>query len=437
MRIAVVGSGISGNACAWALSARHDVTLFERRPRAGGHAATVEIDYDGLPVAVDTGFIVYNDLNYPNLVELFRHLEVETTASDMSFAVSVDGGRLEWAGTNLATVFAQKRNLARPRFLWMIREILRFNRCCTADLDSGRLDGLSLGAYLAAGGFGRGFVEDYLVPMGAAIWSTPDADLLDFPAASFVRFFRNHRLIDAERPQWRTVAGGSRNYVDRMLAPLKATGRVRLGDPVVEVRRQADHVALATADGWTDRFDHVVFASHTDQTLAMLADATPLERTVLGAVRYLPNEVVLHRDPSLMPRRRSVWSSWNYIRRSGDDARRPVAVSYWMNLLQGIDPARPLFITLNPVTDPDPRTVFGSWTFDHPQFDGAAVEARRLLPAIQGANRTWFCGAWTGYGFHEDGLASGLDVADRLGGVVPWRAPAAVPDLPLLAEAAE
>ncbi len=437
MRIAVIGSGISGNACAWALSARHDVTLYEKRPRAGGHSATVEVDYDGTPVPVDTGFIVYNDLNYPNLVELFHHLEVETTASDMSFAVSIGEGLVEWSGVNLATVFAQKRNLLNPRFLWMLREVLRFNRSCVADLEAGRLDGLSLGSYLAAERYGRGFIEDYLVPMGAAIWSTPDADLLDFPASNFVRFFRNHRLIHAERPKWRTVTGGSKRYVDRLLAPLKATGRVRLDDPVVEVRRGPEHVTIRTASGEVDRFDQVVFAAHTDQTLAMLGDPTPEEQSILTSIRYLPNDVVLHRDPRLMPRRQSVWSSWNYLRRDGYDAKRPVAVTYWMNKLQAIDPAYPLFVTLNPNEEPDERLVFGRWTFDHPQFDAAAIAAQGRLPDLQGRNRSWYCGAWTGYGFHEDGLASGLAVAEALGGVVPWRTPAPVVEEPVLAEAAE
>ena len=424
MRIAVIGSGIAGNSCAWALSARHDVTLFEKRGRAGGHSATVDIDYDGKPIAVDTGFIVYNDLNYPNLVALFDHLDVETRASNMSFGVSIDEGRFEWAGSSLATVFAQKRNVANPRFLWMLREILRFNRSCVRDLDAGLLEGLSLGSYLSVGRYGRAFIEDYLVPMGAAIWSPPDAHLLDFPATNFVRFFKNHRLIDFDRPMWRTVKGGSRTYVDRLLAPLKAAGRVRLGDPVVEVRRRPDQVVLRTRSGEEHAFDQVVFASHTDQTLAMLADATPAERSVLGRIRYLPNRVVLHRDERLMPRRKSVWSAWNYLRGTGYDARGPVAVTYWMNLLQGIDPERPLFVTLNPAVEPDAGRVFAEFEYDHPQFDAPAIDAQQRLPEIQGANRAWFCGAWTGYGFHEDGLASGLAVAEALGGVVPWRSTA-------------
>ncbi|WP_075214640.1 NAD(P)/FAD-dependent oxidoreductase [Mongoliimonas terrestris] len=436
MRIAVIGSGISGNACAFALSATHDVILYEKRDRTGGHSATVDIDYDGTRMAVDTGFIVYNELNYPNLVALFRHLEVETEASDMSFGVSIDNGRLEWAGTSLGTIFAQKRNLASPQFLWMLREIVRFNRCCAADLENGRMAGLSLGAYLQRARFGRAFIRDYLVPMGAAIWSTPDAELLDFPAASFARFFINHRLINLDRPIWRTVRGGSRTYVSKLLAPLLAAGRVRLGDPVVSVARTADHVEVRTASGEVDRFDQVVFAAHTDQTLAMLAEPTAEERALLSDVRYLPNQVYLHRDLALMPRRRAVWSSWNYLRSEGRDAKGPVAVSYWMNKLQNLDPTKPVFVTLNPDVPPDDRLVFGRFEYDHPQFDAAAIAAQRRLPALQGDNRTWFCGAWTGYGFHEDGLSSGLAVAEALGGVVPWRA--AKPEtVPALLEAAE
>ncbi|WP_181701850.1 NAD(P)/FAD-dependent oxidoreductase [Chthonobacter albigriseus] len=424
MRIAVIGSGISGNSCAWALASRHDVVLYEKRPRAGGHSATVDVDYDGIHIPVDTGFIVYNELNYPNLVALFQHLDVKTEASDMSFAVSIGNGRTEWAGSSLGTVFAQKRNVASPRFLWMLKEILRFNRSCIADLDAGRLAGLSLGEYLSAGRYGRCFIEDYLVPMGAAIWSTPDAELLDFPAENFIRFFKNHRLVHFQRPTWRTVSRGSREYVDRLLAPLKAAGRVRLGDPVVAVERHPSHVTVRTASGDVDLFDQVVLASHTDQSLAMLTDPSAEERSILSAVRYLPNQVYLHRDVDLMPRRRSVWSSWNYLRRDGYDARGPVAVSYWMNRLQNIPEDKPLFVTLNPTTPPRADLVFGQYEYDHPQFDGAAIAAQKALPTIQGTNRTWYCGAWTGYGFHEDGLASGLDVAEALGGVVPWRKPA-------------
>lgn len=437
MRLAVIGSGISGNACAWALSARHDVILYEKEPRAGGHSATVEVTYDGQRMAVDTGFIVYNELNYPNLVALFQHLEVKTEASDMSFAVSVGGGALEWSGTSIAALFAQKRNIVRPRFLRMIREILRFNRECVADLDAGRLGGLSLGDYLASRGYGRGFRDDYVVPMGAAIWSTPDADLLAFPAASFVRFFRNHRLVDADRPVWRTVSGGSREYVQRLLAPLKAAGRVRLGDPVVRVERTAERASVRTASGAVDDFDGVIFATHADETLGLLDAPTADERAILGAVRYLPNRVLLHRDPRLMPRRRAVWASWNYLRPTAGANPEGVSVTYWMNRLQNLDPTRPLFVTLNPAEEPDEALVFGRYTYEHPQFDAAAVAAQQRLPTIQGRNRSWFCGAWTGYGFHEDGLASGLAVAEGLGGVIPWRPETLKPAAAALAEAAE
>ncbi|ADZ70445.1 NAD(P)/FAD-dependent oxidoreductase [Polymorphum gilvum] len=418
MRIAVIGSGIAGNSAAWALCDRHEVVLYEKRLRPGGHSATVDIDYDGVPIAVDTGFIVYNELNYPNLTALFAHLGVRTEASDMSFALSVDGGAREWAGTSLDTIFAQRRNLASPRFLWMLREILRFNRQCIADRAAGLLAPLSLGEYLALRRFSRAFVDDYLVPMGAAIWSTPASEMFAFPAESFVAFFENHRLVHADRPVWRTVSGGSRTYVQRLLDPLK--GQIRLGTPVTAIRRESGQVRVRDASGNEDAFDHAILASHTDQTLAMLADPSEDEARLLSAIRYRPNEVYLHRDPALMPKRRRVWSSWNYMARSDAAAGTDVSVSYWMNRLQNIDPARPLFVSLNPAEPPRPELTFARFTYDHLQFDTAALAAQRQIGTIQGRRNTWYCGAWCGHGFHEDGLASGLAVARAFGAVLPW-----------------
>lgn len=414
-RIAVVGSGVSGLAAAWSLGEVHDVTLYEKEPRAGGHAHTVDIDYDGRWIAVDTGFIVYNDLNYPNLTRLFAELGVATKASEMSFGLSLDGGAFEWSGKTLGTLFAQRRNMLAVSYLWMLREVLRFNRLCRADRAAGVLSGLSLGAWLDRHGLSRRFRDDYLIPMAAAIWSTPAVHVLDFPAESFIAFFDNHKLIDIERPLWRTVEGGSRTYVDALLAAF--AGETRLGAPVTRVLRDAGGVAIE-AGGRVERYDEVVLASHTDESLSALADASEDERAVLQAIRYRPNDVVLHSDARLMPRRRAVWSAWNYLgsRKEPDSAGRDVAVTYWMNALQGIDPAHPLFITLNPPFEPDPRTVFRRFSYAHPQFDAGALAAQRRLGAIQGRNRTWFAGAWTGYGFHEDGLASGLSVAAALGG---------------------
>ena len=420
-RIAVIGSGISGASAAWALSSGADVTLYEAGARAGGHTATVDIDYDGTPISVDTGFIVYNELNYPNLTALFRHLDVETVESDMGFALSLDNGRLEWCGSSLTQVFAQRRNVVSVPFLWMLREILRFNRQCREDKAAGLLAGISIGNYLKLRGFSDRFVDDYLIPMAAAIWSTPRNRMLDFPAETFITFFENHRLIDFERPVWRTVKGGARTYLDKLLAPL--AGRIRLGEPVVSIHREGGGVRIATARG-AERYDAVVIATHSDQALAMLADPSPAETSVLSAVGYRDNRVLLHRDQSLMPRRRHAWAAWNYLRDSRDDGSSDVAVTYWMNKLQGIDANTPLFVSLNPPREPKPGTLFGEYSYAHPQFDAAALAAQRALPALQGVRNTWFAGAWTGYGFHEDGLKSGLAAAEQLGAVIPWREPA-------------
>lgn len=418
MRIAIIGSGIAGNSAAYALCDQHEVVLYEKRLRPGGHSATVDIDYDGVEMAVDTGFIVYNELNYPNLTALFAHLGVKTEASDMSFALSVDGGAREWAGTNLDTVFAQRSNLVSPRFLWMLREILRFNRISPKDRAAGVVTGLSLGDYMALRKFSRAFIDDYLVPMGAAIWSTPPSQMLAFPAESFISFFENHRLINFDRPIWRTVSGGSRNYVQRLIDPLK--GNVRLGTPVAGVRREGGKVHVRDVSGHTDVFDQVILASHTDQTLAMLEDPSEDERRILGAIRYRPNAVYLHRDLALMPKRKRVWSSWNYMARTDAEAGTDVSVSYWMNLLQNLDRNRPLFVSLNPPEAPREDLTFARFTYDHPQFDAGALAAQKELPQIQGTNNLWFCGAWGGHGFHEDGLVSGLKVARALGAVLPW-----------------
>ena len=420
MRIAVIGSGIAGNSAAWALSQSNQVVLYEKRLRPGGHSATVDIDYDGTPISVDTGFIVYNELNYPNFTALLSHLQVQTEASDMSFALSANDGRQEWSGQNLNTVFAKRSNLLSPRFLWMLREIFRFNRLCALDNAAGRLAGLSLGEYLDRGKFSAAFRNDYLLPMGAAIWSTPLKEVEDYPAESFVSFFENHRLINFDRPIWRTVTGGSRNYVERLLAPL--SNNIRYGSMVTEVRRHDGQVTVTDSSGTSDTFDQVILASHTDQSLAMLADADTRERDIIGAIRYRPNNVYLHRDESLMPRRKSVWSSWNYIASSDPQAGREVTVSYWMNRLQNIDNSKPLFVTLNPPRPPREDLTFAHFVYDHPQFDAAAIQAQKDLHEIQGVRNTWFCGAWAGHGFHEDGLSSGLSVARQLGASLPWDA---------------
>lgn len=416
MRIAVIGGGVSGLGAAWALRDVHDVTVFEGATRLGGHANTVDVDYDGRRICVDTGFIVYNELNYPNLVGLFEALGVETVASDMSFAVSDPAG-YEWSSNGLSGLFAWKRNLTNPAFLCMLGDIVRFSRSARDDLKaSGVADQESLEDYVARLKLGQSFLKHYLLPMGAAIWSTPERDMLRYPAASFLRFFDNHRLLHATRPKWRTVKGGSREYVRKLAADLDA--RVRVGDPVVDARTIGDEVLVRTRSGAEARFDQVIFACHSDEALAALPDADPRLKEALAAVRYAPNTAYLHRDPSLMPRRRSAWASWNYLRRGGSGDQ--VCVSYWMNLLQALDPQRPLFVTLNPPEAPRAELTFAKLTYAHPQFDGAAMQAQRVIQGLQGQGRLWFAGAWMGYGFHEDGLSSGLAVAKRLGGRVPW-----------------
>lgn len=424
MRIAVVGTGIAGNAAAYCLSASHEVVVYEQADWPGGHSATVDVEHDGRAFSVDTGFIVYNERNYPNLVALFDHLGVPTEPSDMTFSVSSVGGRREWSSRSYDTVFAQRGNLLSPGFLWMLRDVLRFNRLALADMHSGALAGRSLGEYVAERRFSRRFLDEYLLPMAGAIWSTAPADMLAFPAETFVAFYDNHGLIHpGKAPLWRTVTGGSRVYVERMVDAYR--GGLRLGCAVAEIAREADGVAVRDRDGHVDRFDQVVLAAHSDQALALLADAAPEEREVLGAIPYRMNTVYLHRDADLMPRQRKVWSAWNYLgwpHRAGGAPGEEIAVTYWMNALQNLDPAHPLFVSLSPPRPPREELTFGTYSYAHPQFDAVAVSAQKRLQALQGRRRTWFCGAWTGYGFHEDGLVSGLAVTEALGGKAPWRA---------------
>lgn len=441
MRIAVIGSGISGLAAAWLLSGRHEVTLYEGEARLGGHANTVTVDYDGVPIDVDTGFIVFNERTYPNLVELFRHLDVATEASDMSFGVSIDGGRLEYAGSPRG-LLAQPGNLASPRYWRMLADILRFFRGAAALLRQPG-PGPTLGEWLAREGYGDGFVEDHLLPMGAAIWSCPVATMLAFPARSFVQFFENHQLLNlVDRPRWRTVSGGSKQYVARIADRL--SGRVRLGMPVQSVTAGAGGATLMTGDGNAATYDHVVLATHGDQALRLIVEPTPAEAAVLGSFRYQPNTAILHRDRTLMPRRSAAWAAWNYqAERAGSPDRR-VALTYWMNRLQNIDRDRPLFVSMNPLREPDPATVFARIAYEHPVFDTSAIAAQERLPEIQGSRRLWFCGSYAGWGFHEDGLNAAIGVALALGAGVPWSsavspaglAPAGPAVAPILAGAA-
>jgi predicted NAD/FAD-binding protein len=427
--IAVVGSGIAGLGAAWLLAKRHRVTLYEREDRLGGHAHTMDVVVDGATLPVDTGFIVYNECNYPTLTRLFAHLGVETSASSMSFAVSVDGGRLEYSGGSWSGLFAQPLNLLRPSYLRMLRDTMRFFR----EAPLARVDGgdMALGEWLAARGYSEAFLYDHLLPMAAAIWSVPVRQMLRFPVASFVSFLHNHGLLRLSgRPQWRTVTGGSRRYVARIAADF--AGRVLLGTPVVAVQPGpsgggSGAVVVRDARGGAKRYDRVVIAAHADEALGLLPGADHETRTLLAAFRYQANTAVLHRDARLMPQRRRAWSSWNYLaERSGaePDAGRAagarVSVTYWMNRLQNLDPRHPVFVSLNPIVAPRPELTLAAIEYSHPAFDAAAIAAQRRLPAVQGRGGIFLCGSYCGYGFHEDALASGVRVAASLGASAPW-----------------
>ena len=412
MKIAIIGSGISGLAAAYALRDDARITLYEGARRLGGHTNTVDVTLDGVTAGVDTGFLVFNERTYPNLIRLFGELAVPVAKSDMSFAVSVaqgGGRRLEWAGTDLDAVFAQRRNLLSPRFLGMLRDIMRFNREATRiALGAESDDGTSLGDFLERGRYGAAFRGWYLLPMAAAIWSCPMATMLAYPLATFARFCHNHGLLQVEdRPQWFTVRGGARQYVRRIASRIPD---VRLDDAVLDVRRDAvtGQVVVKSRHA-TERYDHVVLACHSDQSLALLTDADPSERAVLAAVRYERNRAVLHTDTALMPALKRVWSAWNYMSDGG--AEPNVSVTYLLNRLQPLPFDTPLMVSLNPVTEPSHDAVLAEFDYMHPIFDGAAIAAQRRLADIQGRRQVWFAGAWTGYGFHEDGLKSGLAVA--------------------------
>jgi predicted NAD/FAD-binding protein len=423
MRIAVIGAGIAGLGCSYALvrdvhEAR--VTLYEAAPRLGGHTNTVDVALDGMVHPVDTGFLVFNRRTYPNLLRLFAELEVPIAPSDMSFSVSVPvhgtfgKRRLEWSGANLDTVFAQRRNLGSPDFLRMLMDLLRFNAQATriaAGVESG--SDLSLGEFLLQHGYGPAFRDWYLLPMAAAIWSCPMATMLAYPVATFVRFCHNHGLLQVnDRPQWYTVAGGARRYVQGIAAKLPV---VRIDDPVFSVTRtDAGKVLVASRYG-REHYDEVVLACHSDQSLRVLRDADLAERTVLDGVRYQPNRAVLHTDARLMPDNRKVWSAWNYLSDGGAAAAPAgVSVTYLLNKLQPLPFKTPVFLSLNPLEQPDAARILAEFNYTHPVFDARAIAAQRRLPSVQGKRGVWFAGAWSGYGFHEDGLKSGLSVAAAL-----------------------
>ncbi|MGB7650506.1 MAG: FAD-dependent oxidoreductase [Gallionella sp.] len=418
-RIAVVGSGIAGLSAAWLLSQHFDVTLYEAEARLGGHSNTVDVKIDGVEVAADTGFLVCNDRTYHNLLSLFRHLKVELVASEMSFSVQIKRENLAWAGASLATLFGDKKNLLRPKFWRMVRDVLRFNRAAPALLE--QADGsVTLREYLAREGYSEVFAQWYLLPMAAAIWSCPTATVLDFPALTLIRFFQQHGLLQvSNRPQWMTVKNGSRTYVEKLR---KGIRQIKTGDPVQQIIRDETGVVVLSQSG-AAQFDQVVLACHSDQALAMLNDASAAEIAVLSAIQYQPNRAVLHTDASVLPKQKPMWSAWNFHTQLTDESSQAVAVSYLLNKLQPLSIKTPLLVTLNPTDEISAQYVLADIAYAHPLLDSAAIAAQAKLPALQGVNRTWFCGAWTGYGFHEDGLKSALNVAAAFGVSPPWHTP--------------
>lgn len=419
MKIAVIGSGISGLSAAWILSSKHNVTLFEAEDRLGGHTNTVDVTLDGTTHPVDTGFLVFNDRTYPNLVQLLELLGVRSATSDMSFSFRMENNGLEWAGTNLASVFAQKRNLLRPNFLRMVKEIVRFNRETTALMKIEPAINGTLAEYLDENGYSDAFRNWYLLPMAAAIWSSPMQRILAFPLKTFLRFCLNHGLLQVnDRPQWRTVIGGGREYVRRMAQTI---ADIRLDTAVKKIVRSDNGVEIHAGRGGCERFDHVILATHSDQALALLADSDDDEQTLLGAIKYQPNHAILHTDASFLPRRRVAHAAWNFHAGYGEPADRPVAVTYLINKLQPLPFSQPVMVTLNPHREPNAQNIIKRLVYAHPLFDEAAIKAQKKIETIQGRRNTWFCGAWTRYGFHEDGLMSGLHVASHFGTVSAWQ----------------
>jgi predicted NAD/FAD-binding protein len=421
-KIAVIGSGISGIASAWLLAQRYDVTLIDKNSYIGGHTNTVSITEPdtGKPLAVDTGFIVYNAPNYPNLVGLFKSLGVTTRATTMSFSASIVNSGLEYAGSDINTLFAQRKNIFSPRFLKLVYDILKFNRAAKALINDTKLSQeLTLAEFLKLNNIGLAMQNDYLLPMAAAIWSCAPQQMASFPARSFAQFFDNHGLLNVkDRPQWRTVVGGSQVYIGKLLASF--AGKIITNNGVVKVDRTADLIKLTLKDGLQLEFDDVIIATHADEALALLAEPTEDEQRYLSAFRYQENDTYLHTDERLMPKLKSVWSCWNYLTDNSDEAKSAVSVSYWMNELQGLATASDYFVSLNPIQPIDQAKIIKRIHYMHPIFDNEAMLAQKQLQDLQGKQHTWFAGSYFGYGFHEDGLTSAVTVAKSFGIEIPW-----------------
>ena len=413
MKIAVIGTGISGLSAAYLLQQQHDITVFEQADRIGGHTATMEVGLNGRDYQIDTGFIVFNDWTYPNFIRLMDELGVASQPTEMSFSVSCENSGLEYGGNNLNTLFAQRCNLFSPSYLKMIKDILRFNKEAVEDLENNRIkETTTLGEYLAANHYGKTFANKYLIPMGSAIWSASTESMFNFPVLFFVRFFKNHGLLSVNnRPQWRVIKGGSSAYIDPLTESFKE--RIRLNTGVEKITRHDNGVEISLADGSVEQYDQVVIASHSDQALGMLADASDQEVSVLSAMPYQDNDVILHTDDSVLPDKKLAWSSWNYWLRSEQQER--AILTYNMNILQGIDAPETFCVTLNATDAIDPTKIIGRYNYSHPVFSLASVAATERWQEINGVNNTWFCGAYWANGFHEDGVVSGIRVAKALG----------------------
>jgi predicted NAD/FAD-binding protein len=412
MKVAIIGSGIAGLTTAYLLARKHDITVFEAADWVGGHTHTVDVAVADRPYSIDTGFIVFNDWTYPNFIRLLNQLKVDFKATEMSFSVSDPATGTEYNGNNLNSLFAQRSNLLSPRFWGMLRDIMRFNREAIDDLQNSRIaDDTTLGQYLESGGYGRRFIEHYIVPMGAAIWSMSLADMLGFPLQFFVRFFKNHGLLSVNhRPQWQVISGGSSRYIEPLTRSFAQ--HIRLNCPVQRVERDAAGVLIHSAHG-SERFDKVVFACHSDQALVMLAEPSTTEQEILGALPYADNDVVLHTDTRLLPKRRLAWASWNY--RLGGNGQQLAAVTYDMNILQGIASDTTFCVSLNQTAAIDPQKILARYRYAHPQYSLAAVAAQARWEELHGEQHSYFCGAYWANGFHEDGVVSALRVASAFG----------------------
>ncbi|MDX1975216.1 MAG: FAD-dependent oxidoreductase [Rickettsiales bacterium] len=416
-KIAIIGTGISGMGAASLLHPHHEITVYEKNGTVGGHSRTVQAKTPDGIIPVDTGFIVFNHRNYPLLTKLFSHLNVPIAKSDMSFSASIEDGWLEYGTNHPLNVFTQKRNLLRPAFWGMIRDVLKFNKRAKNYLDKD--PSITLGKCLDELGMGAWYRNYFLLPMGACIWSTPLEQMLEYPAHSFIRFFDNHGLLTLnDQPQWCTVVGGSREYVERLTLPFKS--RIRLNSGVTTVERNDNGVTILDTHGNREIFDQVIFGCHADQTLAILKNPTADEERVLGSFRYQNNRMVLHSDTSFMPKHKGAWASWVYLSEKREDKNSCVSLSYWMNRLQPLATNTPMIVTLNPGREPSNELVHDEYWFEHPLFDEAAIRAQADIKNIQGRDRLWFCGAYQRYGFHEDGLGSAVAMVRQMGIEPPW-----------------